>query len=423
MRQHYRFGLLVLIFATFSILFGCIFLSEHATTTTIQDSNNIKREIRGVWLTNINSDVLFDRTRLSNAIKDLKDSNFNTIYPTIWNGGYTLYPSQVMKKEVGIELHPKIPELKNRNLLEELVTEGHKQGLTVIPWFEFGFMAPKNSEIAQKHPDWWTKQSDGSVEDMNVSKQIGEPVIWLNPFRPEVQQLMLDLITEIVSKYDVNGIQLDDHFGLPVIFGYDNYTIKLYQQENNGKSPPPQPKENDSSIAKQAWEHWTEWRINKMTQFLEKLSRKVKEIRPNSILSLSPLEYPYARDNALVDWRTWAKNKLIDEVVIQMYFQDKEFDDRIKLNNPDHPELTEFRKRIAIGICTTQCDPPQPAPSITEVKRQVEEVRKLDYTGVSFFFYETLWNKIPQSELTASRKEVFQNLFPSPVQRPQIGSE
>jgi len=33
-------------------------------------------------------------------------------------------------------------------------------------------------------------------------------------FRPEVQQFIQDLIIEIVSKYDIDGIQFDDHLAL-----------------------------------------------------------------------------------------------------------------------------------------------------------------------------------------------------------------
>jgi len=31
----------------------------------------------------------------------------------------------------------------------------------VIPWFEFGFMAPADSDLAKRHPDWLTSRRDG----------------------------------------------------------------------------------------------------------------------------------------------------------------------------------------------------------------------------------------------------------------------
>ena len=51
--------------------------------------NSTSYELRGVWLTNIDSNVLFERDRLSAALERLHQLNFNTVYPTVWNWGYT----------------------------------------------------------------------------------------------------------------------------------------------------------------------------------------------------------------------------------------------------------------------------------------------------------------------------------------------
>ncbi|PSN14024.1 hypothetical protein C7271_22030, partial [filamentous cyanobacterium CCP5] len=50
-------------------------------------------ERRGVWLTNIDSQVLFSQDNLVEAVDRLAALNFNTLYPTVWNWGDTLYPS------------------------------------------------------------------------------------------------------------------------------------------------------------------------------------------------------------------------------------------------------------------------------------------------------------------------------------------
>ena len=40
-------------------------------------------EVRGVWLTNVDSEVLFSSQNLKNALNRLNKLNFNTIYPTV----------------------------------------------------------------------------------------------------------------------------------------------------------------------------------------------------------------------------------------------------------------------------------------------------------------------------------------------------
>ncbi|MGB3761518.1 MAG: family 10 glycosylhydrolase, partial [Rivularia sp. (in: cyanobacteria)] len=81
-------------------------------------------ELRGVWLTNIDSDVLFSSTNLTNALTRLKELNFNVVYPAVWNWGYTLYPSRVARNVIGRSVDPE-PGLQKRDMLKEAVSEGH----------------------------------------------------------------------------------------------------------------------------------------------------------------------------------------------------------------------------------------------------------------------------------------------------------
>ncbi|HTL90170.1 MAG TPA: family 10 glycosylhydrolase [Leptolyngbya sp.] len=365
------------------------------------------REIRGVWLTNIDSDVLFDQTKLSNAIAELARLNFNTLYPTVWNWGYTLYPSAVMKKDIGLAIDPRpiAAGLRDRDMLKQTITEAHAKGIVVIPWFEFGFMAPKASELAQKHRDWWTQRRDGSV-DYDASSLDGVQIpVWFNPLHPEVQQFILNLVSEVVDNYDIDGIQFDDHFGLPVSFGYDDYTVNLYKQEHNGKAPPDNAQDPE----------WSRWRSDKLGAFLAKLFQTVKARKNNVLISLSPLDLPYAYETFLVDWHQWQQAGLIEEVIPQIYFQGQKFVDRI---NPDTWQtLRAARDHIptAIGILSGLSSAPR---SITELQRQVQAVRDQGYAGMSFFFYETLWNRSP--EPIEVRKAGWQNLFKDKVQRSSV---
>ena len=375
----------------------------------IRDRNLPKleaREIRGVWLTNIDSDVLFEKNKLNNAVSELARLNFNTLYPTVWNWGYTLYPSAVMKRDVGLAIDPRpvAAGLRDRDMLKEMITTAHQKGMAVIPWFEFGFMAPKDSELAQKHRDWWTQKRDGSVNYEPAALDGVQIPIWFNPLRREVQEFILSLVSEVVNNYDIDGIQFDDHFGLPVSFGYDDYTVNLYKQEHNGKAPPNNAQDPE----------WSRWRSNKLGDFLAELFRAVKARKQNVLISLSPLDLPYAYETALVDWHKWEQAGLIEEVIPQIYFQGQKFVDRI--NPKTWTTLGAARDHIptAIGILSGLSSTPR---SIKELQRQVKAVRDQGYAGASFFFYETLWNKSP--EPVKMRKAGWQTLFKDKVQRPR----
>ena len=46
-------------------------------------------ELRGVWLTNVASGVLYTPWGINRAISQLASLKFNTIYPVVWNRGNT----------------------------------------------------------------------------------------------------------------------------------------------------------------------------------------------------------------------------------------------------------------------------------------------------------------------------------------------
>ena len=362
------------------------------TSASATDATPHVSEIRGVWLTNVDSDVLFGRTSLVRALENLKELNFNTVYPTVWHSGYTLYPSAVAQKKIGRSLDP-APGLQGRDLLQELVTEAHQKGMRLIPWFEFGFMAPENSELAKRHPDWLTQNQDGS------KTQHGG--VWLNPFLPQVQQFIIDLITEIVTNYDIDGIQFDDHFSIPTEMGYDPYTIALYLKENPELTP---------TNANPQETYWVRWRADKLNEFITRLSHTVKARKPKCIISVSPNPLHFSLPAQLQDWFSWETDGLIDELILQVYRHDYErFVTELKRAEV---RVAKSHIPVAVGIMTgLKGNPVQ----IEQIQAQVNTVRKLGFTGVSFFFYESLWNfgKEPLNE----RQSVFKELFPTPISR------
>lgn len=359
-----------------------------------QPLNN--REIRGVWLTNIDSDVLFSQTKTKNAIETLNQLNFNTIYPTVWNGGYTLYPSKVAEAITGKKIDP-TEGLQNRDILQEIIKEAHGRKMAVIPWFEFGFMAPADSSLAKNYPHWLTKRADGSKIWMegNVHERV-----WLNPLNPEVQSFISDLILEIVSQYDIDGIQVDDHFGYPSEFGYDAYTINLYRQEHDGKLPP-----LDTTN-----EEWIQWRADKITNYMETLFRLIKQVKNDVIISVSPNPQEFSKNQFLMDWAKWERKGLVEELIVQIYRNNMDSFQR-ELAQKDLL-LAKSHIPTAIGILTGLKGK---NISFDMINKQVNYTREKGFGGVGFFFYESLWNFGP--ETIVERQNYLQNLFSEKIER------
>lgn len=374
------------------------------------------KEIRGVWLTNVSSAVLYTPWGINRAINQLARLKFNTIYPVVWNRGATFYPSAVAKKVIGRDRDLWLQVLRLRqDSLAEIVKVSHLQGLRVIPWFEYGFMAPASSALVKRHPEWLTSRRDRTKvfqADENEPtlpktsnpklEKVDPPIVsqgvWLNPFHPKVQQFIRDLIVEVVTKYDIDGIQLDDHFGLPNEFGYDAFTIRLYQQEHQGKSPPSNPVDAE----------WLRWRADKLTKFMEQIYLAVKAVKPECLVTLSPNPQYYAYRATLQDWQRWVQLGLVEELICQVYRQSRQtFLAELQQSSL---QVAEQKITVGIGILTGSLSNPI---SIEQIKSQVQLVRDRGYSGVSFFYWESLWGYIAP-ESPQERRDAFQALFSPP---------
>jgi uncharacterized lipoprotein YddW (UPF0748 family) len=346
------------------------------------------QELRGVWMTNYGSTLMYYTTRLDEAVANLAQHHINTLYPAVWNRGYTLHPSPVARKAGGGDRNPllHVPLIPHQDVLAGLVTQARRQHLRLIPWFEYGLMISTNSAIAQQHPDWLTQTRSGdkiltppTVQNDAPSAEklqefAGKNQAWLNPAHPAVQQFLTDLIVDVVQRYAVDGIQLDDHFSLPIQFGYDPYTIQLYRNDHNGTAPPQNSADPD----------WMAWRAAKITHLMGKISQAVKATRKGAIVSLSPNAPAFAYSTSLQNWPTWIQQGFVDEVVVQVYR--KEITAlQAELNSPS---LLGLKSKIplSIGLYT---GPMLNAKPIQRLQQEAEAVQNAKYRGVSFFSWET----------------------------------
>ncbi|MDY6806324.1 MAG: glycoside hydrolase family 10 protein [Cyanobacteriota bacterium] len=381
-------------------------------------------EIRGVWIANVASGVLFMPWAIDRALRQLAELNFNTIYPVVWNRGRTFYPSKLATKTIGYSQDTTLTLFRfGRDLLAEILTQGHRQGLRVIPWFEYGFMAPVNSQLVKRHPHWVTATRDLTkklpkdifeldVRDLLPEGEERSPLekfqysvsinnVWLNPIHPDVQNFVLGLILEVVEKYPVDGIQLDDRFAMPVELGYDPFTVRLYQQEHQGKSPPDNPRDAE----------WMGWRADKLTAFLERIYKAVKAVKPNCIVSVSPNPQNFAYKLYLQDWQTWIEKGIVDEIILQVYRNDPgKFKQEL-----EKPILSFARSKVPVGIGILSGTWNNPV-AIAQIKEQVRETRLRGFDGVSFFYWESLWTYMTPDP-PQERRLAFKELFPTPVER------
>ncbi|MCX8010976.1 MAG: family 10 glycosylhydrolase, partial [Ignavibacteria bacterium] len=268
-------------------------------TITAQPLN----EVRGVKLTNVDSNVLFSDKNITEAMDYLASIGINSIYCVVWNGGYTLYPSKIMNDQFG---KPIFPGFQGRNPYQKVVIEAHRNGMEVFSWFEYGFASHYSggsTHILTKFPSWGLRDTSGSLCVKNG-------FYWMSAVNPEAQNFMTSIIMETIENEDVDGILVSDRIpAMPVEGGYDSVTVSIYKSEHNGNSPTKYYKD----------EYWKRWRANKLNNWLKRLRDSIKSKSNNLIFATSPSVYPWAYDEYLQDSKSWIDSNLCDLFIPQLY--------------------------------------------------------------------------------------------------------
>ena len=352
-------------------------------------------ELRGVWVSDVDSQVMNSRAAMASLAARVSQLRMNALYPVVWSQGETFYPSDVMVTYGGRRMSARYGLAHDdRDPMADWVALGDEHGLDIVPWFEWGLKVPADAPLATRHPEWLSCDDAGR----RAFDQDGTATSYLNFVHPDVQQFYEDLVVEFVTRYDVPAIQFDDHFSLKSTFGYDAFTLSLYEREA-GKTARPAPTDTE----------WLAWRAAKLTQFVSRISKAIKAARPGIELSVSPNPYPWSYKNYVQDWPSWVEGGLVDEVVVQVYRDDlKRFEGELR-----SPALARLkgRARLAIGVLAGQ--KPKPVP-IEMVRAQTDMVRDFGYNGVVYFFQESLFQFTAPGETPDSRFEVLQQMFAAP---------
>lgn len=380
----FTFGLIRPTATGFMLSLCIVWLLNSCTNPTISKKSELEEQLsqplRGVWLTNIDSDILFDSQKTKEALVSIKKAGFNTVYPVVWNDGYTLHPSEIMVQTFGEEFRQ---DTVFRSLeldpLQNVIDHAKPLGLVVIPWFEFGFSSSYQQDgghILAAKPEWAARDKQGNILTKNGFE-------WMNAIHPEVQDFLLDLVTEVLVNYEVAGIQGDDRLpAMPSEGGYSSYTQELYKLQT-GLMVPDDPKETK----------FLDWKADQLSLFAGRLFETVKSYNTDVIVSMAPSVYPWSKEQYLQDWPQWLADGSLDELIPQNYRWD------IESYELTLEELVTSYKaakqpnasvRFATGIIIKAGDR---FNDYSYVKEAIDINRKNGVQGEVYFFYEGLFEQ------------------------------
>lgn len=338
---------------------------------TLFAQSNEQTVIRGTWITNIASAAMHSPENVKAAVLNCSKNGLTDIFVVVWNGGVTMFPSKVVQKYIGIQ---QADGYNGFDPLKAFIDEGHKVGLRVHAWFEFGasyaYKDSAENNWLVKYPSWLGKTNKGELLKKNG-------FFWWNTMNPEVQSFLKELIVEVITEYQVDGIQGDDRLpAMPSEGGYDDYSIHLYKTDFNGNTPPSNPKDTA----------FIQWKSDKLSAFGKSIYTVVKKIKPACIVSWAPSIYPWSKEQYLQDWPKWLNDGYADFIFPQLY--------RYKINDYEKilKELAiqvpiNFKHKVFPGILTSL------GGGYRVEQKMLDDMislnRKYGYNGEVLFYYES----------------------------------
>ena len=271
--------------------------------------------VRGVYLPSPSHTSSFSNyANLCESMDLLQELNFNCLYVCAWAATKTAWPSEVL---LANSTYSDVASLNmyrsytggSGDAIADMISEGHKRGIKVVLWFEYGFMhkvgsVDMNDPLLAKHPDWIGLNSGGGYCNYNGTD------FYLNSFSAEVQKFMIDLVVEAVRRYpELDGIQGDDRLpASPINAGYNKETVDAYMTQT-GKPYPSDNKNKD----------WQAWKLASLNRFALDLHDAVKAERQSCMVFFAPNKYPWACNNLSQDWPSWVKSGACEFLTVQCY--------------------------------------------------------------------------------------------------------
>jgi uncharacterized lipoprotein YddW (UPF0748 family) len=354
------------------------------------------QNLRGTWLAKTNQGHFDSQSKLKDVVSQLAKWNFNAIFPVVYTGGHTLYPSEFFRLHSGL-LQDFNPLYRNRDVFAEVFQAANAQNMRVIPWFEYGFMVPVRTDLGKRKQYLFAKALDGRFSRF----ENGVEMAWLNILKPEVQDFIYSLISEFLNKYKVGAIQVDDHFGIPREFLTDAETVALYKSTTGSSA-------ELKSDSDSQWNAFHEWKIQQVTLAVGKVFQRLKAQYPQLKISLSPNPLEFSKKNYHQDWKSWLDKGYIDNIAIQIYRYNKEgfsFELQSVLNSVP-------ASRLLVGILAGITNKVQP---VDLIQFQTQESWNKNAAGVIYFSYDALSqmpaSKLNPGETAQSRSAFWSRLF------------
>lgn len=293
------------------LLVAMMFLTE----TSFAYGKGKKREFRGAWIQCVNGQFVGMGTKamqetLTRQLDELQKDGLNAIIFQVRPECDALYKSDIEPWSRFLTGKQGVAPAPFWDPLQWIIEQCHKRGMELHAWINPYRAKTKNTtelarnHIALRHPDM-------------VFAYDGQLI--LNPGNPECREYICRVVSDIVGRYDIDGLHIDDYFYPYPVAGQTIPDDKEYAENANG-------------IRDRG-----DWRRDNVNVFIKQLSDTIHHVKPWVKFGISPFGIYRNKksapdlgsntnglqnyDDLYADVLMWVNNGWVDYCVPQLYWE------------------------------------------------------------------------------------------------------
>jgi len=291
----------------------------HSQKANLSLSEPVTYEFRGVWIATVDNtdwpakgmtNVDSQKTEFIRQLDLHKLNGMNAVIVQVRPAADAFYPSKYEPWSqwlTGVQGRAPFPYY---DPLEFMIEEAHKRGMEFHAWcnpyradFQIGKSSIAANHITRTHPEWFITYGDKKYFD---------------PSNKDAQNFVVKVVSDIVERYDVDAIHMDDYF---------------YPYRIAGKEFPDEAsyRRSGTSLTK------GDWRRSNVDTIIALISRAIKKEKPWVKFGVSPFSVWRNKDqdpdgsdskagqtnydDLYADILLWLKKGWIDYVAPQLYLE------------------------------------------------------------------------------------------------------
>ena len=285
------------------LLFSIILTSATYASTSV--------EVRAVWLTTNGGldwpgkikSVEEQKKSMTDMLDKLKDANFNLVIFQVQANGDVLWKSSIQPPMDAVTGDGSKP--LSFDVCRFVIDECHKRDMECHAWIVPFRVGTKKQALKYAYNK--VKQPVKSQSQLCINYK---GTLYLDPGNPKTRGYLIKLYSELVEKYDFDGINLD-YTRYPGNDFPDNHSYSKRKDKKQSKN---------------------DWRRNNINAFVKDLYKMVKSKKPHILLGSAPIgtyknvggyKNATAYDSFQQDPGQWISSGCHDLVIPQMYWDEK----------------------------------------------------------------------------------------------------